>query len=182
MADMDWREREHWRNRIGAVVKRWAARGALARLPQTRDRLVSRLEALGARDTLAGAPDFRLEIVVELGRVRCEGDYGLIGEWDRLLPGDPPRHPVPPGHRGAPPETLATARRLAGQSIARMVRDHDNRCLPTIRRLREKGYGWRRIAGALDREIEPPGRRASYSEGRWSGTAVLRIARRNGID
>ena len=52
MADLDWREREHWRERIGAVVKRWAARGALGRLPRTRDRLVSRLEALGAKDPL----------------------------------------------------------------------------------------------------------------------------------
>jgi len=86
MADMDWREREHWRDRMGAAVKRWAARGALVRLPQTRDPLVSQLEALGARGKLAGAPDSRLEIVLELGHARCEREYGHIGEWDRLFP------------------------------------------------------------------------------------------------
>ena len=77
---------------------------------------------------------------------------------------------------------LAKARPRAARTIARRVREHDARCLPAIRRLRERGYGWRRIAGALSREgIEPPRRRAGHPEAPWLAPAVLRIARRHGI-
>ena len=77
---------------------------------------------------------------------------------------------------------LPIARESSHRAVAEAVAAHDAKCLPIIRRMRAEGADWRRIAKALDLEVEPPGRRAGYSYGPWQPTAVRRIARRNGIE
>ena len=81
---------------------------------------------------------------------------------------------------------LQRARTAAGTAASRAeghpdIQRHDAAVLPLIRELREAQATWREIAAGLDEHaVSPPGRRAGYTGGRWSATAVWRIARRHG--
>ena len=79
------------------------------------------------------------------------------------------------------------ARTAAGTAASRAdghpdIQHHDAAVLPLIRELREAQATWRQIAAWLDGHgVSPPGRRGDYKTGRWTGSAVWRIAKRHGI-
>ena len=79
------------------------------------------------------------------------------------------------------------ARTAAGTAASRAdnnpaIQCHDAVLLPQIRELREAQATWRKIAAWLDEHgASPPGRRGGYRTGRWTGSAVWRIAKRHDI-
>ena len=68
-------------------------------------------------------------------------------------------------------------------TTARNVAQFDATVVDQIRLMRANNATYRQIAAALDAAgCPPPGSRAYWKPGNWSHVAVLRIARRNGIE
>ena len=72
-------------------------------------------------------------------------------------------------------------RRAARERVRERVSEHDDQVVMLIWGGRILGWSLRRIAGALEGSIAPPGRRAGYTAGAWTAAAVQRICRRHGI-
>ena len=72
-------------------------------------------------------------------------------------------------------------RRAARKRVRERVREHDDQVVMLIWGGRILGWSLRKIAGALEGSISPPGRRAGYPAGAWTAAAVQRICRRHNI-
>ena len=72
-------------------------------------------------------------------------------------------------------------RDAARERVRELVSEHDDQVVLLIWGGRILGWSLRRIAGALEGSIAPPGRRAGYTAGAWTAATVQRICRRHGI-
>ena len=69
----------------------------------------------------------------------------------------------------------------ARERVRELVGEHDDQVVMLIWGGRILGWSLRKIAGALEGSISPPGRRAGYTAGAWTAAAVQRICRRHNI-
>ena len=69
----------------------------------------------------------------------------------------------------------------ARKRVRQLVGEHDDQVVMLIWGGRILGWSLRKIAGALEGSVAPPGRRAGYTAGAWTAAAVQRICRRHGI-
>ena len=72
-------------------------------------------------------------------------------------------------------------RDAARERVRELVSEHDDQVVMLIWGGRILGWSLRKIAGALEGSISPPGRRAGYTAGAWTAAAVQRICRRHNI-